>query len=150
METRRMGTMSESECGQNPFECGCLNVNFESKVRSSDRRDRKGEMWGNPEDRLRDLREETGEVSLRVERLERAWAWWNVAWCIRTGSRMNSAGKRRVSRAVHQAMSRQGEQVRTDMNKLMAYLQDAKLENLSDNVRELAFRQAAVTQTEDT
>ena len=78
------------------------------------------------------------------------WAWWNGAWWIRTGSRMNSAGKRRVSRAVHQAMSRQGEQARTDMNKLMGYLQEAKLENLSDNDRELAFRQIADTQTEDT
>ena len=138
-----------------------MNVNFESKgeKKRRERRERKREMWGNPEDRLRDFREEVVETSLRVGRLEHAmmmvegsgsrsgssgseWAWWNGAWWIRTGSRMNSAGKRRVSRAVHQAMSRQGEQVRNGMNKLMAYLQEAKLENLSDNDRELAFRQA--------
>ena len=48
-----------SECGQIPFECGCLNVDFES----------------------------------------------NNAWWIKAGSRVNSVGKRRVSRAVRQVMS---------------------------------------------
>ena len=146
-----------SECGQNPFECGCLNVNFESKGGERN----VGEIRRN---RLRDLQEEMAEISLRVERLERAmplegsgsssssggseWASWNGAWWIRTGSRMNLAGKRRVSRAVHQVMSRQGDKVRNDMNKLMAYFLEVKLENLSDNDCEMAFRQG-VTQTED-
>ena len=45
-------------------------------------------------------------------------------------------------------MSRQEDKVRNDMNKLMAYLQEVKLENLSDNDREMGFRQG-VTQTAD-
>ena len=61
---------------------------------------------------------------------------------------MNSAGKRRVSRAVRQAMNGQRDKVRNDMDKLMAYLQEAKLENLSDNNREPASRQVGM-QTED-
>ena len=68
------------------------------------------------EDHLRDLREEMAEMSLRVERLERAmpwegsgyssgssgneWVWWNGAWWIKTKSKMNSASKQKVSRAV--------------------------------------------------
>ena len=71
------------------------------------------------------------EISFRVEKLERAmsldssgsssggskWAWWNNAWWIRAGSRVNSAGKRWVSRAVRQAMGGQGDKVRNDMAK---------------------------------
>ena len=156
-----------SECGQNPFECGCLNVDFESKEekRRRERRERAREMFGNPEDRLRDLQEEMAEISLRVEKLERAMplessgssgssggserAWWNNAWWIKAGQRVTSAGKRRVSRAVRQAMSGQGDKARNDMDKWMAYLQEAKLGNLSDNDRETADRQI-VMQTEDT
>ena len=40
--------------------------------RRRERRERKREMLGNAEDRLRDLREEMAEISLRIERLERA------------------------------------------------------------------------------
>ena len=55
-----------SECGQNRFECGCLNVNFESEEekRRRERREMAREMFGNPEDRLRDLQEEMAEISL--------------------------------------------------------------------------------------
>ena len=66
---------------------------------------------------LRDLREELAEISLQVERLERAMPWESCgsssssggsdwAWWVRTGAKMNSASKRRVSRAVHQSLSR--------------------------------------------
>ena len=75
-------------------------------------------------------------------------AWWNNAWWIRAGSRVNSAGKRRVSRAVRQAVSGYRDKARNDMDKLMAYLQEAKLEHLSDNNREMASRQVG-RQTED-
>ena len=153
-------------CGQKPFECGCVNVSFESKweKKRQERRERERERRGNrrrvgslcsrvasqagwrvdgngckmldgagreagektmdweweeqseldPEDRLRVLREEMAEMSLRVERLERAmiwegsgsssssggsdWAWWNGAWWVRTGATMNSESKRRVSK----------------------------------------------------
>ena len=54
---------------------------------------------------------------------------------------MNSAGKRRVSRAVRQAVSGQGDNSRNEMDKWMACFQEAKLENLSDNDREMAHRQ---------
>ena len=114
-------------------------------------------------EKLTTLKEEMCEMSYRVERLESAmpsegesssstgseWAWWNGAWRIRTGSRMNSTGKRRVSRAVHQAMSRQGERIRTDMTRFMAYVNEAKMEHVSDNDRELALQQASIMQTED-
>ena len=36
------GNAERSECGKNPFECGCLDVNFESKGEKSDGRDGKG------------------------------------------------------------------------------------------------------------
>ena len=61
---------------------------------------------------------------------------------------MNSAGKRRVSRAVRQAVSGHRGKERNDRNKLMAFLQEAKLENLSDHNRETASRQVGM-QTED-
>ena len=156
-----------SECGQNPFECGCLNVDVESKEekRRREKRERVREMFGNPEDCLRNLQEEMAEISFRVEKLERAmssegsgssgssggseWAWWNNAWWIKAGSRVNSAGKRRVSRAVRQAMGGQGDKARNDMAKWMAYLQEIKFGNLSDNDRKSADRQI-VMQTEDT
>ena len=49
-------------------------MNFESKgdKKRRERREREREMMGNLEDRLRDLREEMAEISLWVERLERA------------------------------------------------------------------------------
>ena len=65
------------------------------------------------------------------------------------GSRVNSAGKRRVSRAVRQAMSGQRDKAGNDMDKCMACLQGTKFGNLSDNDRETADHQI-VMQTEDT
>ena len=47
-----------------------------------------------------------------------------------TRSRMNSSGKRKVSRALHQAVTRQGERIRTDLNRLMACLNEAKKGNM--------------------
>ena len=113
-----------SVCGQNPFECGCLNVSFESKREKQwwEEREREretGRMVGTDQaDPLRVMREEMAELSLRVEKLERAvlregsggssgssgseWVWWNGTWWIRTKSRMHSASKRKVSRAVKQ------------------------------------------------
>ena len=71
---------------------------------------------------LRDLREEMAEMSLRVERLERAmpwecdgsgsssgggeWAWWSGAWWVKTGVKMNLANRRRVHRAINQSLGR--------------------------------------------
>ena len=154
-----------SESGQNPFECGCLNVDNESteEKRRRERRERVRDML--KEDPLRILQEEMADISLRVEKLERAmplescgssgssggseWAWWNNAWLIKAGSRVNSVGKRRVSRAVRQAMSGQRDKARNDMDKWMAYLQETKFGNLSDNDRETADRQI-VMHTEDT
>ena len=85
-----------------------------------------GKMVGTDQaDALKVMREEMAELSLRVERLERAaswggsggssgsggneWVWWNGTWWIRTKSRMNSANKRKVSRAVKQAMRQDDE-----------------------------------------
>ena len=108
-----------SVCGQNPFECGCLNVNFESRREKRWREERErerdtGKMVGTDQaDILRVMREEMAELSsLRLEKLERAalWegsggssgsggnecVWWNGTWWIRTKSRMNSASKRKM------------------------------------------------------
>ena len=133
-----------SEYGQNPFECGCLNVDFESKEEKRRRERRERVRYMLQEDRLRILQEEMPEILLWVEKLERTmplessgssgssggseWAWWNNAWWIKAGSRVNLAGKRRVSRAVRQAMSGQRDKARNDMDKWMAYLQETKLE----------------------
>ena len=133
-----------SVCGQNPFECGCLNVSFESRRGKLWREERErerdtGKMVGTDQaDTLRVMREETAELSLRVEKLERAalwegsggssgsggngWVWWNGTWWIRTKSRMNSASKRKVSRAVKQAMRQDDEKLNPDLKRMMAYL----------------------------
>ena len=87
-------------------------------------------------DPLRAMREEMAELTLRVEKLERAvlwegsggsggsggneWAWWNGTWWIRTKSRMNSASKRKVSRAVKQAIRQDDEKLEADLNRMMA------------------------------
>ena len=68
---------------------------------------------------VRNLREEMAEMSLRVERLERnmplgceesesssgggEWAWWSGAWWVKTKTRMNSASRRKVHRAISQS-----------------------------------------------
>ena len=46
-----------------------------------------------PEDRLRELREGIAEMSLLVERLERAMM-WEGSWWVRMEGKMNSASKR--------------------------------------------------------
>ena len=97
--------------------------------------------------------EDMAEMSLRVGRLERAmmcdgsgsssclggseWACWSGAWWNRTRSNMNSANKRKVSRAVKQAMDKEGDRLRADMNRMMKYLRDEmKMENTSNTDRE--------------
>ena len=131
-----------SVCGQNPFECGCLNVNFESRREKRWREDRErergtGKMFGTDQaDALNVMREEMAGLLLRVERLERTmwegsggssgsggneWAWWNGAWWIRTKAGMNSASKRKVSRAVKQAMRQDDEKLKADLNRMMTY-----------------------------
>ena len=80
---------------------------------------------------LRVVKEEMTELSLRVEKLERAalcegsggssgcggneWVWWNGTWWIMTKSRMNSASKRKVLRAVKQAMRQDDEKLKADV-----------------------------------
>ena len=109
--------------GQNPSECGCLNVSFESRREKRWRGDRErergtGKMIGTDQaDTLKVMREEMAELSLHVEKLERAasgfggneWVWWNGTWWIRTKSRMNSACKRKVAKAVKQALRQDDE-----------------------------------------
>ena len=74
---------------------------------------------------VRNLREEMAEMSLRVERLERnmllgceesesssgggEWAWWSGAWWVKTKTRMNSASRRKVHRAISQSLGKSGE-----------------------------------------
>ena len=115
------------------------------------------------EDHLRGLREEMAEMSLRVERLERAmlwegggyssgssgneWAWWNGAWWIKTKSRMNSASKRKVSRAVKQAMNREDEKLKADLSRMMVYLKnEMNSENMSNTDREMTRRRKSTEQ----
>ena len=75
---------------------------------------------------VRNLREEMAEMSLRVERLERnlplgceesesssgggEWAWWSGAWWVKTETRMNSASRRKVHRAISQSLGKSSEQ----------------------------------------
>ena len=153
-------------CGQNPFECGCLNVNFESWREKRRREDRErergiGKMFGTDQaDVLNVMREEMAELSLRVERLERVawegsggssgsggneWVWWNGAWWIRTKSRMNSASKRKVSRAVKQAMRQDDEKLKADLNRMMTYLK----QEMSDTDHEATRRQRVMEQANE-
>ena len=157
-----------SVCGQHPFEGGYLNVSLESRWEKKRREEREREREGktarlDSEDHLKDLREEMAEMSLRVERLERAvlwegsgyssgssgneWAWWNGAWWIKTKSRMNSASKRKVSRAVKQAMNRDDEKLKADLSRMMVYLKnEMKSENMSDTDREMTRRRKSTEQ----
>ena len=68
---------------------------------------------------------EMAEMSLRIERLERAmplrceesgsssgggeWAWWSGALWVRTKMRMNSANRRKVHRAISQSLGKTNE-----------------------------------------
>ena len=111
-------------------------------------------------DVLNAMREEMAELSLRVDRLERVawegsggssgsggneWVWWNGAWWIRTKSRMNSASKRKGSRAVKQAMRQDDEKLKADLNRMMTYLQ----QEMSDTDHEAARRQRVVEQANE-
>ena len=153
-----------SMCGQNPFECGCSNVSFESRREKQWREEREreretGKMVGTDQaDPLRVMREEMAELSLRVEKLERAvlwegsgdssgssgneWVWWNGTWLFTTKSRMNSASKRKVSRAVKQAMRQDGEKLKADLNRMMAHLKH----EMSDTDHETTRRRNSVEQ----
>ena len=109
-------------------------------------------------DTLRVMQEEMAELSLRVEKLERAalwegsggssgsggneWVWWNGTWWIRTKSRMNSASKRKVSRVVKQAMRQDDEKLKADLNRMMAYLKH----EMSDTDHETTRRRNSVEQ----
>ena len=77
---------------------------------------------------VRNLREEMAEMSLRVERLERnmplgceesgsssgrgEWAWWSGAWWVKTKTKMNSASRRKVHRAISQSLGKSSEKNR--------------------------------------
>ena len=64
------------------------------------------------------------------------WAWWNGAWWIKTKSRMNSTSKRKVSRAVKQAMNKDDEKLKADLSRMMVYLKhEMRSENMSDTNR---------------
>ena len=74
---------------------------------------------------VRNIQEEMAEMSLRVERLERnmplgceesesssgggEWAWWSGAWWVKTKTRMNSASRRKVHRAISQSLGKSSE-----------------------------------------
>ena len=56
---------------------------------------------------------------------------------------MNSANKRKVSKAVQHAMNKEGERIKADLNRLMTYLRnEMRAENVSDTDRETAMQQA--------
>ena len=108
---------------------------------------------------LNSMREEMAEMSLRIDKLERVawesgggssgsggneWAWWNGAWWIRTKSRMNSASRRKVSRAVKQAMRQDDEKLKADLNRMMTYLKE-----MSDTDHEATRRQGVVEQAHE-
>ena len=171
-EERRLGSFvcpkCCSVCVQNPFECVCLNVSFESRWEKTRREERERERMGktaglDPVDHLKELREEMAEMSLRVEKLERAllregsgyssgssgneWAWWNGAWWIKTKSRMNSASKRKVSRAVKQAMNKDDEKLKADLSRMMVYFKhELRSENMSVTDREMTRRRKSIEQ----
>ena len=104
------------------------------------------------------MREEMAELSLRVEKLERAvlwegsggsggsggneWVWWNGTRWIRTKSRMNSANKRKVSRAVKLARRQDDEKLKADLNRMMACLK----QEMSDTDHETTRRRNSVEQ----
>ena len=140
------------------------SVSFESRREKRWREDRErergtGKMVGTDQaDVLKVMREEMAELSLRVERLEKPaswkgsggrsgsggneWVWWNGAWWIRTKSRMNSASKRKVSRAVKQAMRQDDEKLKADLNRMMTYLK----QEVSDTDHEATRRHDLVEQ----
>ena len=96
------------------------------------------------------------EMSLRVERAMpwegsgsssgssgNEWAWWNGE----TKSNMNSASKRKVSRAVKQPMNKEDERLKADLSRMMMYLKnEMKSENMSDMDREMTRRQKSTEQ----
>ena len=132
-------------CGGNLFECGRRDVDFENKGEKRWRekgRSEKKERF-NPEEVVEDnamdrewekgnelssdghprnIREELAEMSLRIERLERAmplggeesgsssgggeWAWWGGAWWVKTKMKMNSANRRTVHWAISQSLGK--------------------------------------------
>ena len=77
------------------------------------------------DEQVRNLWEEMAEMSLRVERLERnmllgceesgsssgggEWAWWSGAWWVKTKTKMNSASRRKVHRAISQSLGKSSE-----------------------------------------
>ena len=77
---------------------------------------------------VRNIREEMAEMSLRVERLERnmplgceesgsssgggEWVWWSGAWWVKTKTKMNSASRRKVHRAISQSLGRSSEKIK--------------------------------------
>ena len=77
---------------------------------------------------VRNIREEMAEMSLRVERLEKnmplgceesgsssgggEWVWWSGAWWVKTKTKMNSASRRKVHRAISQSLGRSSEKIK--------------------------------------
>ena len=104
-----------------------VGVNPEEVVHDDvmDREWKKGGGELSVDELVRNLREEMAEMSLRVERLERnmplgceesesgsgggEWAWWSGAWWVKTKTRMNSASRRKVHRAISQSLGKSSE-----------------------------------------
>ena len=146
--------------GQNPFRVWMLGCELRKQVGEK----AAGKTAGlDLVDHLKELREEMAEMSLRVEKLERAvlwegsgyssgssgneWAWWNGAWWIKTKSRMKSASKRKVSRAVKQAMNKDDEKLKADLSRMMVYLKhEMRSEKMSDTDREMTRRRKSIEQ----
>ena len=79
-------------------------------------------------EQMRNLREKMAEMSLRVERLERNMplgceesgstsgggerAWWSGAWWVKTNTKMNSASRKKVHRAISQSLGKSSERHR--------------------------------------
>ena len=80
------------------------------------------------DEQMRNLRQKMAEMSLRVERFERnmplgceesgsssgggEWAWWSDAWWVKTNTKMNSASRRKVHRAISQSLGKSSEKIR--------------------------------------
>ena len=80
------------------------------------------------DEQMRNIREKMAEMPLRVERLERnmplgceesgsssgggEWAWWSGAWWVKTNTKMNSASRRKVHRAISQSLGKSSEKIR--------------------------------------
>ena len=110
-------------CGGNLFECGCRDVDFESKSekrrREKERREKNEGL--NPEevveDNAMDLEWEKGSESANSSG-GGEWARWSGAWWVKTKMRMNSANRRKVHRAISQSLGKSSERSRVCEEKI--------------------------------